>query len=289
MGLLDSLSKMGVNQVSSEDMYKKEDTMPAPKQQETASEKKEPVIDEADYVLAKSYECPICDFKFKSLGIKANKARQVAMDKDLRPIHEYHIEPIKYEPITCPMCGYTVMGRYFIPLTSFQKKMVREGMGNGFNWQGNPNATTVSFEEALEKIKLALATAIVKKAKPSEKAYICLKGCWLCRSYLEDLERNDSGDEALVNELKDNEKEFEDNAYAGFIEAMASETYPIAGMDEVTLNYLIAVLALKRDRIDISSKMVASILQSSSASSRIKDKARDLKEEIVAKIKASKA
>lgn len=287
MGLLDSLSKMGVNQVSSEDMYKKEDTMPVPQQQQVA-EKTEMVINEADYILAKTYECPICDAKFKSLGIKANKARQVAMDKDLRPIYEYHIEPIKYEPVTCPYCGYTVMGRYFIPLTSFQKKMVREGMGNGFVWNADPNATTVSFEEALEKIKLALATAIVKKAKPSEKAYICLKGCWLCRSYLEELERKDLDDEALKKELSDNEREFEDNAYDGFVEAMASETYPIAGMDEITLDYLIAVMALKRNRIDVSSKMVASILQSSSASTRIKDKARDLKEEIVARIKASK-
>ena len=93
----------------------------------------------------------------------------------------------------------------------------------------------------------------------------------------------------IKESLKADEKEFLDNAYEGFINARQSEDFPIAGMDSVTLDYLIAVMAIDRDQFDVASKMLAGVIQNPNANTKIKDKARALKDELVIKIKERKA
>ena len=58
----------------------------------------------------------------------------------------------------------------------------------------------------------------------------------------------------------------------------------MCGMDEPTVDYLIAVMAMRFEQYDVSSRLIAGILQSA-ANPRTKDKARDLKEMVMAKIK----
>ena len=60
--------------------------------------------------------------------------------------------------------------------------------------------------------------------------------------------------------------------------ARQSEEFPIAGMDSTTLDYLIAALAMETGDYDVAGKMISEILTSRTANSRIKDKARLLKE-----------
>jgi hypothetical protein len=74
------------------------------------------------------------------------------------------------------------------------------------------------------------------------------------------------------------------NALDGFISARQSESFPICGMDETTVDYLIAVLAMRFERYDVSSRLVAGILQSKNANPRMKDKAFDIKEMLRKKI-----
>ena len=62
---------------------------------------------------------------------------------------------------------------------------------------------------------------------------------------------------------------------------MEHEVFPICGMDEYTLKILIAVLAKRFNHMDIASKLIADILSSKTCTSRIKDRARDLKDEIL--------
>ena len=288
MGLLDGLEKLGIKSIDTSNMFEE----PAQKEDEKAAKPQPekvaaPALNEEDYVFVKKMECPVCDSPIQSLTVKTGKARLIRMDKDLRQVYE-GFEPIKYEPVVCQCCGYGVMSRYFNPLTPSQKKAVLENIGSSF--KGNPqNKSTISFPEALEHISLCLASAICKRAKASEKAYICLKGGWLCRSYKESLSPTDVDYDIECEELTKKEKEFLDSAYEGFVQARQSEGYPMAGMDEKTIDYLLAVMALERGELEVSSKLIAGILQSPSSSPRIKDKAREIKEEIVMKIKSKKA
>ena len=137
----------------------------------------------------------------------------------------------------------------------------------------------------MEIYKLALANAVVKRAKPSEKAFICLKSAWLLRGYAESLEQEANPDSGKIAELRKQELDYLENAYNGFVEAIQSENFPMCGMDEITVDYLIAVLAARFKKYDVASRLVASILTSATANNRTKDKARELKEQILADIK----
>ncbi|MBQ9862747.1 MAG: DUF2225 domain-containing protein, partial [Lachnospiraceae bacterium] len=158
---------------------------------------------------------------------------------------------------------------------------IREKICANFKPQKN-FPETYTYDEAIERYKMALVNAIVKGAKASEKAYICLKSSWVVRGKAEELGEG----HADYAKTKAMEAEFTKNAFEGFMAAVQSENFPMCGMDEGAINYLLAVLGYKTDHLDISQKMIATILQSPTANPRMKDKARDLKEMVVAKIKA---
>ena len=66
-----------------------------------------------------------------------------------------------------------------------------------------------------------------------------------------------------------------------FYGALQTEGFPMCGMDEITVEFLIAVLAARFQKYDVASRMVATILTSPSANARTKDKARELKDQIL--------
>jgi uncharacterized protein (DUF2225 family) len=142
---------------------------------------------------------------------------------------------------------------------------------------------TYSYDYARSLYQLALANAVVKGAKNSEKAYICLKTAWVIRGETQRLDPNEDTYEQKKADNDAQEKELLSNALNGFVMARQSEEFPIAGMDSSTLDYLIAALAVETEQYDIASKMVSELLTSRVANSRIKDKARFLKDMIAEK------
>ena len=76
------------------------------------------------------------------------------------------------------------------------------------------------------------------------------------------------------------EKAYLKNALEGFLGARRTENFPMCGMDELTVDYLIAALATVFEQYDVAKKLLGNILVSRVASNRLKDKARDLKDTI---------
>ena len=128
----------------------------------------------------------------------------------------------------------------------------------------------------------------MKKGKDSEKAYTCLKMAWIIRGYKESLDSNMPGYTEKVEELNADEEELLHNALEGFISARATESMPIAGMDQITLDYLLSVLCLNEGRYDDAAKFIVNVLQSRTASARLKNNALDIKAEILEKKKENK-
>ena len=62
----------------------------------------------------------------------------------------------------------------------------------------------------------------------------------------------------------------------------------MSGMDEMTVSYLLAELAFELEKYRESLKMLSNIIGNNAVSSRLKNKAVDLKERIRAQIKAEK-
>ena len=70
--------------------------------------------------------------------------------------------------------------------------------------------------------------------------------------------------------------------------AVASESFPICGMDQNTMDILLAQMNTGLGNYEIASKLVSRILVSQTANRKVKDKAHDLKDELVSILKRNK-
>ncbi len=283
MGLLSGLGGLGLGGLENMDIFEDEE-----KEKENLKAKAAAAaqIGEKDIVFDRTYTCPVCELSFTSKTVKSGKAKLIGTDMDLRAKYDI-IDPGKYDVVLCPQCGYAALTRFFDKVTQVQIKLIREKISSTVQIP-EYNDPIYTYKEALERYKLALVNAVVKKAKASEKAYICLKTAWVTRGYRESIKAEGTSDEKLAAQLEKQEDELLQNAYKGFVEARQNESFPICGMDEVTVDYLLAVLAVKAKKYDVASRMIASVLASSAANPRMKDKARDLKEQVLVELKKNK-
>ncbi len=280
MGLLDGLSQFGLGGLEGMNLYEN----PKEKEQEVRQEETKQLPEEQDFVFDKGYTCPICDKEFKAKTVKIGKAKLLGSDLDLRPKYEY-IDMLKYDVILCPRCGYAALSRYYKFVTAPQAQMISKNISKAFKIQEETKEPIYSYDVAVERYRLALANAIVKQAKASEKAYICLKTGWLLRGQGESLDKGEADYAKKKAQIDKDENEFLRNAFEGFLAARRAEGYPMCGMDEATVDYIIAALALRFDDFDVATKLVSGIIVSGGANPRMKEKARSLKESIMARIK----
>ncbi len=274
--LFSGLEAFGLGKMSNLDVYESEEKNKKPQDSSTESEKA--VIPESDYIFDKSYNCPVCDKEFKAKTVKTGKVKLISADTDLRPKYQ-HVDSLKYDAIVCPHCGYGALNRFFNYMTSVQAKQIKEHISSAFKGMAT-SGDSLTYDEAIARHKLALANTVVKRSKLSERAYTCLKTAWLLRGKAEALmaEEQTEANKELIKQLNKEEKEFISNAYEGFSDAFSKEMFPMCGMDENTVTYLLADLARRIGKNDEASRWISKVLISRDANDRIKAKARDLKE-----------
>ena len=273
MGLFSGLEKLGFKNTEMEVFNKEEN------KKVRVEEKKKQVMEplkEEDCLFPKSYTCPICDEKFKCLTVKTGKIRSVSQDDDLRPVYR-EMEPLKYDAVICPHCGYAALAKYFPVMLTVQSKRIREKVIPQF--QGiEISENKYSYEEALLRYKMVLLCDVVGGVQSGRKAYTCLKMAWLIRSKMMNEGENLNPEER--RELEKDELECIQNAYEGYCMAFSSETFPISGMDEITLSYLCAELAYRLGKYSESLRLLSNIIANNHVPQRIKDKALVLKDRI---------
>lgn len=272
--IFSGLESLGLTGLSKVKIYEEE------KQEKVkVSDKEEivvPVLDEADFLFDKKMVCPVCNQEFKVKTVKSGKPRLIGADSDLRPKY-LGIDSIKYDAIVCPSCGYAALSRFFSYMTSMQAKLIKENITNsfkGFSEKGD----TYTYEEAIKRHKLALYNAIVKKSKNSERAYTCLKIAWLFRGMRENLPADTKDAETIKAQCSKSEHEMIESAFEGFTVSRNKEDFPICGMDECTFDYLLADLALKLGKYDIADKYAASVIVARTANTKLKERARSLRD-----------
>lgn len=275
MGIFSGFGKLGLESIEGEDLFDD------PRKKEVTVKKEEPkkklqLVNEEDYLFDKKYKCPVCESDFEAKTVRTGKVRMKNVDIDLRPDYD-ELDQNKYDVIACPACGYAALGRYFPNVNKYQIDDIRVKIC--MNYKHEPCRESIySYEYAKRLYQLALANAVVKKAKNSEKAYICMKSAWVIRGETQRLDPEADDYETRKAENDAQEKELLTNALNGFVMARQTEEFPIAGMDSTTLDYLMAALAVETGQKEIASKMISEILTSRVANSRIKDKARTLKD-----------
>ena len=101
---------------------------------------------------------------------------------------------------------------------------------------------------------------------------------WICRGKAESLPKDMPNRKEQIQDLQSQEKELLENAYTGFEAAFSKESFPMCGMDEITVSYLLAELARRIGRYEESSRWISRVLISREANDRIKNRAREIKE-----------
>lgn len=272
--LLSGLAKFGLGDLEDEKLFEEEKKPTANNDSVGVKE-----ATEEDLLFDKSYQCPVCDKEFKSKTVRTGKAKLLGTDIDLRAKYQ-GIDPLKYDIVSCPKCGYTAVTRYFKLITSPQASLIKEKISRNYK-PSNKEEGVINYEEAIELHKLALVNSIVKKCRASEKAYICLKIGWLLRAQREDLDSTRSNYNEVASKLETEELEFIKNAYEGFVSAVSKEEFPMCGMDESTMDYLLAALAYKCKQFDMAARLTSNVITSRVAKNNLKEKARELKELIL--------
>lgn len=272
--LFSGLEAFGLGNLSGMDVYET-------KEKENAKGKVEAEKDafsEEDNIFDKTFTCPVCDSEFKSKNVKSGKVKLLNLDADLRPIYQ-HMDPLKYDAVVCPHCGYAALNRFFKYVTSAQAALIKKNISVSFRGL-KESGNIYDYEDAIARHKLALINSIVKKAKTSERAYTCLKTAWVLRGKAETLSEKLPDYKNQIEALEKEEADFIAKAYDGFDEAFSKETFPMCGMDEVTITLLMAELARRIGKYDEAGRWISRVLISKEANERIKQKARDIKDMI---------
>lgn len=289
MNLLSGLEKFGLSADGAMNIFEEEKATTkaaAGGEQQGAKQEAEPT--EADFLLDKHVRCQMCEKTFAVKSVKNGRVKRLEPDRDLRPRHAY-IDTLKYSVLSCPHCGYTALARSVGDLTSVQRKLIQENICDKFKETPQEEMDFYSYDYAIERYKLALFNSIAKKGKTSEKAYICLCMSWLLRGKAEEMEKDkEKNDQAAIDAVRKEEAAYYDQAYEGFMKAVSSEQFPMVGMDQSTVDFLLASMSYRLGKLEVASKLIGSIITSPAANSRMKDKAHDLKEEIINAIKTGK-
>ena len=283
MNFLAGLEKFGLNISKVEDIFEREES------KDTKEEKQKTVVEEHiptedEFLLVKTVECKICDKSFQTKMVKNSKLKRLEPDIDLRPRFQY-IDTIKYDITSCPYCGYTAMHRYFDRLSSMQIKLIKEEICAKFQPTMFDTAKTYDYDTALERYKLALMNTIVKKGKNSERAYTCLKISWLLRGKYEAMPEGTDEEKKAKAACKQEGDMFYKQAYEGFMLAITKEMFPICGMEQSTMDYMLAYMSYYFKKYEVASKYLASVIQSASASRKMKEMALELKEMLMTELR----
>jgi uncharacterized protein (DUF2225 family) len=272
--LFSGLDAFGLGNLSDMDIYDEKEKEEA----KNAVTDMKSAFSEEDIVFDKTYTCPVCDKEFKSKMVKSGKVKLLSLDMDLRPKYQF-MDPLKYDAVVCPHCGFAALNRFFKYVTSVQAGLIQKNISANFRGLKEEGAI-YTYDDAINRHKLALVNSIVKKAKTSERAYTCLKTAWVIRGKEENLPENAPDFMNLKNSLEKEELDFIAKAYDGFDEAFSKESFPMCGMDENTITLLMADLARRIGKYDEAGRWISKLLIARDANERIKAKARDIKDMI---------
>lgn len=216
----------------------------------------------ADYVYERKLTCPVCNTEIQIKAVKSSGVRVISRDTDFMTLYQ-EPNPSFYDAWLCSACGYTALSSRFNAINSRQISLVKRNITP--QWKLNKTYPTVfTVDDAIEMHQMALLNAVAIGTKDSEKAMICLKLSWLCRI------KNDPV----------NEKKFQVHAQQGLIRALEHEYFPVFGLDENTVEYLVGEIYRRLGDNTNALMWFSRVLSSRQAKSRIKDMARDQKDAI---------
>ncbi len=239
------------------------------------------VEEEKKIIFTKNTVCACCGEKFDDIRVMSSKLRRADADQDLRPRFKF-IDTLKYGVTACPHCGYTALKKNFSHIEKKDQYKIKEKVSAKFVAREPYKGETMDYSTAIVMHQLALINLAAMDAKLSDQAHMCLQIAWLLRGQIEEAEENPGKyPEAAVQQMKEKEERFYKQAYDGLSQAALVEEYPIGGMNQTTLDYLLAAMGFHFKEYTNAARHCTAVLVEKGISATLKDKALSLKTEIL--------
>lgn len=172
----------------------------------------------------KTIECPVCSKEFTTKKVRTSRLRLLKRDEDF--LNHYNAEnPIKYNIVVCPNCGYAAYENKFENIRKDQIGIIIDNISS--RWNKRDFGGVRDLDEAIESYKLALVSGTMLKATKLEQGNVCLNIGWLYR----------------LKEIQGEENRFLTLARNQFVEAYNTESLTGTNMDDSKLSYLIGELS----------------------------------------------
>lgn len=221
------------------------------------------IEEEKKLLFNKSITCPACQNNFKAKAVKVNAPRIDRKDSDFFIVYK-GVNPYFYDVWICNNCGYSALKIDFESLRGKQVEFILNSIKPKWTPKNYPSVYDINI--AIERYKLALITSSIIKKKPSTKGMICLKIAWMYR---------------LLGK-QDLENSFLEKTLTLFEDTYLNETLPVYGMQKPNLLYMIGELHRRLGDFDKALRNFSLVLIDETASYRLKELTRDMRDLIKA-------
>lgn len=214
---------------------------------------------EVDYLFNTEVECPVCHYNSSVKKIRRSALRLQSRDTDSMPIYQ-HINPLFYDILLCNHCGYAAsVSDFSQPLSKSEVELILKNIS--CKWRAKEYPSLYDADIAVERFKLALLSATVRKAQTMDIVMLCLKLGWVYRT----------------KEDADNEVKFLNQALSGLKSVFDKGPFPVAGMDESSLAFLIGELSRRVGNHQDALDYLGRVIIDRNAKNALKERARDQK------------
>ncbi len=222
-------------------------------------------------------ECPVCNSEIEYTKVRSKTIRLIKQDSDFCPHYDGE-NPLFYEAIVCPECGYGAHVISFSSINRYDKEKVRNTISK--KWHKRCFAGPRTVDNALEAFKVVLLNLNSMEGHKSEIAKICMRIAWLYR----------------YKEEYDNEKIYLKYALMYYKEAYSQEDLTEEGkLDEYTCLYIIGELSKRLELYEESTQWLSRLImsyadpqQKAKIPQRLIESARDLYQEVKEIVAATK-
>lgn len=173
-----------------------------------------------DIYYQKKYACPVCEKNFTSLRIRVSALKKIRDDSDFCPYYEGE-NPIFYDTIVCPHCGYAAPLHLFSNLDKEEKEALTEQVAA--NWKKKDYTGIRTRQEAVNCYRLALYCSQLRNLPSGAMASLAMRLAWLYR----------------LGKEKEKEDFFLKHAQDLYEKAYQKEDLPIGNLKEDALLYLL--------------------------------------------------
>lgn len=225
-------------------------------------------MEEVSSLYNSKIKCPVCESSIEYTKVKSKSIRLLKQDTDFCPWYEEE-NPIFYEAVICPECGYGSHVTTFEKVNRHEKAKIKEKITPRWNKRAFTGSRTI--EKSLEAFKIVLMNLVAREADKSDIAKICLRIAWLYRY---------KGDE-------EQENRFLEFALKNYKMAYHGEELSDGKLDEYICMFIIGELSKRLGKLNESSQWLSRLVTSYSdpnqkhlISNRLIETTRDLIQEI---------